>query len=70
MDPYVQGTTYVDRVRMLTGFAAYVHLGDADREHQVTTQTVSTALTAIGQMIALAVGYNPTKLTGSDKLIP
>ena len=70
MDPYLQGTDYATRVRLLTGFAAYVRSGDAGRGRQVTTSTVSTAITAVGQTIALAVGHNPTKLAGSDKLIP
>ena len=70
VDPYLQGTDYVTRVRLLTGFAAYVRSGDAGRGRQVTTSTVSTAITAVGQTIALAVGHNPTKLAGSDKLIP
>jgi hypothetical protein len=47
-----------------------VRTGEAGRGRQVTTSTVSTAITAVGQTIALAVGQNPTKLMGSDKLIP
>ncbi len=70
MDPYLQRTSYIDRIRLLTGFAAYVRSGDAGRGRQVTTATVSMALTAIGQTIALATGINPTKLMESDKLIP
>lgn len=70
MDPFLQGTTYVERVRMLTGFAAFVRTGGAGRGRQVTTATVSTALTAIGQTVALATGTNPIKLAGSEKLIP
>ncbi|KAL3793071.1 hypothetical protein HJC23_003079 [Cyclotella cryptica] len=70
VDPFLQGASYVDRVRLLTGFAAYVRSGDAGRGRQVSTATVSTALTAVGQTIALATGYNPVKLAGSDKLIP
>ncbi len=37
---------------------------------QVKHCTVSNAITAIGQMIALACDNNPTKIIGSDKLIP
>jgi hypothetical protein len=70
VDPFLQGTRYVERVRLLTGFAAFVRTGDAGRGRRVTTATVSTALTAVGQTIALATGHNPTKLVGSDKLIP
>ncbi len=34
------------------------------------TCTVISALTAVGQEIALACGVNPTNLTGSNKIIP
>jgi hypothetical protein len=70
VDPYLQETNYVTRVQLLTGFAAYVRSGDVGRGCQVTTSTVSMAITAVGQTIAVAVGHNPTKLAGSDKLIP
>jgi hypothetical protein len=37
----------------------------------VTAATVGTVITAIGQMIALAIGVNPTKLHGTEnKLLP
>jgi len=55
---------------MLTNFAAFIHAGDMGLGHTVTTQTVSTAMTAIGRMIALAVRENHTKLTSSNKLLP
>ena len=32
--------------------------------------SVSSAITAIGQTIALATNTNPTKVRGSDKLLP
>jgi hypothetical protein len=70
MEPFQQGTSSVDHVRMLMGFATLIRSGDAGRGCQVTTATVSTALTAIGQMVTLATGHNPIKLAGSDKLIP
>lgn len=65
MDHYLQGTPYINQVHLLTGFAAFVRSGGTGRRCQVATQTVSTALTAIGQTIALAIG-----LSGSEKLIP
>jgi hypothetical protein len=37
---------------------------------RVQTVTVVGALTAVGQEIALACGENPTKVTGSKKLLP
>ena len=70
MYPHLQGVQYTERVRLLSGFAAYVSSGDAGRGRQVTAQTVSTALTAVGMMIALVVRENSTKLVGSDKLLP
>jgi hypothetical protein len=70
MDSYLQGVCYTNSVGLLTGFAAYIQSGDAGRGHQVTVQTVSTVITAIGQKIALAIGENPTKLLGSEKLPP
>lgn len=70
MDPHLQRLAYTNRVQVLTGFAAYVHTGDAKWDGMVTTQTVTMALMAIDQAIALAVGSNPTKLLGSNKLLP
>ena len=71
MDPYLQGVRYDHRVRLLTGYAAAIRSGYYGRGRTVTAATVSTALTAVGQTIALAVGINPTKLPGGDnKLLP
>jgi hypothetical protein len=36
----------------------------------VSAQTVASALTAVGQTISLAIGHNPIKLSGSEKLLP
>jgi hypothetical protein len=70
MDTFLQGTSYIERVFMLTEFAAFVRSGNTRRGCQVTTATVSTVLTAVGQTVALATGHNPIKLVGSYKLIP
>jgi hypothetical protein len=70
VDPHLQGVSYTDHFHLLTGFAAYIRSGDAGRGHQVTAQTVSTAITAVGQTVDLAIGENPTKLLGSEKLLP
>jgi len=70
MDPYLQGVQYTYRVRVLTGFAARVRQGYYGRGKRVATGTVVGAITAVGQEIALACGTNPTKLTGSEKLLP
>ncbi len=37
---------------------------------QVKNCTVSTALTAIGQTVVLACDSNPTKVIGSERLLP
>ncbi len=49
---------------------ARVRTGYYGKGKQVKNCTVSTALTAIGQTIALACNTNPTKISGSEKLLP
>jgi hypothetical protein len=61
---------YTTKVRVLTGFAARVRHGYYGRGKRVAAGTVIGALTAVGQEIALACGDNPTKVVGSDKLLP
>jgi len=51
-------------------FAERVRTGWFGRGKQVQANTVASALTAIGQKIALDMNVNPTKLTGSDKFLP
>ncbi len=70
MDPYLQDTSYTWRAQLLTGFAARVRSGYFGRKKQVAVGTVDSAITAIGTMIALAHGVNPTKLLHLDALIP
>jgi hypothetical protein len=70
LDPYLQGVGYTTRVRVLTGFAARVRRGVYGRGKRVQAGAVIDALVAVGQEIALACGENPTKLIGSDKLLP
>lgn len=55
---------------MLSGLAARVRIGHFGRGKRVQTATVSGALTAIGQTIALAVGTNPIKIEGTGHLLP
>ncbi len=69
MDPYLQGTPHIHPVRLLTDFAACVRSVNAGQGHQVSTETVSSALIDIGQTIALTNRHNPIKLSGYDKLI-
>ncbi len=70
VDAYLQEASYVERVRTITGFAARVREGGYGRGKRVQASTVSSAITAVGQTNALACGTNPTKLVGSDKMIP
>ena len=69
-DPYFQELPYTDHVRRLTSFVACIHTCNTGPVHTVTTQTVSMALMATDQMIALAVRTNQTKLAGLDTFIP
>ena len=70
MDPYSQGVQYTTKVRVLTGFAARIRQGFYGRGKRVAAGTVVGAITAVGQEIALACGTNPTKMTGSERLLP
>jgi len=70
VDPYLQDTPFTIRVRLLSGFAGRVRTGYYGRGQQVQAGSVSSAITAVGQAIALATNTNPTKIVGSDKLLP
>ena len=70
LDPYLQGAEYTTKVRVLTGFAARVRQGSYGRGKRVAAGTVIGALTAVGQEISLACGTNPTKIAGSERLLP
>jgi hypothetical protein len=61
---------YTTKVRVLTGFAARIRQGFYGRGKRVAAGTVVGAITAVGQEIALACGTNPTKMTGSERLLP
>ena len=69
-DPYLQSTSFEHRIRSLTGFAQRVRTGYYGRGRQVQAPTVTSAITAVGQTISMAVGDNPTKVLGSDKFLP
>jgi hypothetical protein len=69
-DPYLQMTTFEQRIRCLTGFAQRVRTGYFGRGRQVQAATVTGAIAAVGQTISLAIGHNPTKVIGSDKFLP
>jgi hypothetical protein len=69
VDPYLQDTNFAKRIRLLSGFAAQVRTGIYGAGGQVKNCTVSSALMAIGQTIALACNSNPTKIVGSKHLL-
>ncbi len=70
VDPFLDGTPFQTRVRCLTGYAQRVRTGFFGHGRQVQGTTVSQAITAIGQTIALAQNVNPTKVEGSNKFLP
>ena len=70
VDPFLQDTSLTNRVRLLTGFAGRVRTGYYGQGKQIQAGSVSSAITAVGQAIALATNTNPTKIVGSDKLLP
>jgi hypothetical protein len=57
-------------MRVLSGFMARVCTGFFGQGKQVKHCTVSSTLTAMGQMIALACNNNPTKINRSKKPLP
>jgi hypothetical protein len=70
VDPFLQDTSFSVRVCLLKGFAGCVRTDYYGRGKQVQAGSVSSAITAVGQAIALATNTNPTKIVGSDKLLP
>ena len=70
MDPYLQDAPFQKRIHLLSGFAARVRTGYYGKGIQVKNCTVSGALTAIGQTVALASNANPIKTVGSECLLP
>ena len=70
VDPSLQFSGFAERVRLLSGYAARTRTGFYSRGRQVKAQTVSSALTAIGQTIALEHERNPIKVNGSSNLLP
>ena len=70
VDPYLQDTPFTTRIRLLSGFAARVRTGYYGCGKQVQAGSVSGAITSVGQEISLATNTNPTKIVGSDKLLP
>jgi hypothetical protein len=67
VDPLPQGVPFGTKSRPLTGFAQRVREGYYGQGTTVRAGTVCTAITAIGQTIAMANGENPTKMLGLEK---
>ena len=70
VDPYLQDAPFQKQIRLLSGFAARVLTGHYGKGNQVKNCTVSSALTAIGQTVALACDANPIKAVGSERPLP
>jgi hypothetical protein len=70
VDPYLQHTKFETKIRCLTGFGAHTITGYYRQGQQVQAATVTGATTAVGQKISMAVGDNPTKVSGSEKFLP
>jgi hypothetical protein len=70
VDPYLQDKQFPTKMCAISGFLARVCTGYYGQGKQVKNCTVSSVLTAIGQTIVLACNNNPTKIKGSDKLLP
>jgi len=70
VDPYLQDAPFQKRICLLSGFAARVRTGLYGEGNQVKNCTVNSALTAIGQTVALACDANPKKVVGSERLLP
>jgi hypothetical protein len=52
------------------GFAAHTRVGFYGYGRQVQISTVTGAIMAVGQTTALACNKNPTKVIGSEKILP
>jgi hypothetical protein len=70
VDHYLQDTPFTMRVCLLTGFAGRVRTGYYGRGQQIQAGSISSTITSVGQTIALATNTNPTKIAGSEKLLP
>ena len=60
VDPFLQDTPFTNRVRLLTGFAGRVRTGYYGQGKQIQAGSVSSAITSVGQAIALATNTSPT----------
>jgi hypothetical protein len=68
--PYLQDNNFFKHIRLLSGLAAQFRTGFYGAGCQVKNCTVSSALTAVGQAIALGCNSNPTKIVESKRLLP
>jgi hypothetical protein len=67
MNPYLQDVRFNHRMHLTTGFASRIRRGKYSGNRTVRASTVSSALTSIGQTIALVFEHNPFNVMGSDK---
>jgi len=70
VDPLLQEAPYTTKVRCLTGFTACIRCGRYGSGQAVKGDTVATMLSAVGKEISPACNGNPTKVTGSERLVP
>ena len=71
IDPYLQNTIFVHKVRALTGFAQAIRERGFNKEGgKVRAPTVSSALTAVGKTCAMAGGTDPTKDPATGRFLP
>jgi hypothetical protein len=66
----LQDTNFSTQIRLLSRFAVRVRTGYYGKGNQVKNITVSSVLMVIGQTIVLACDVNPTKVMGSERLLP
>ena len=70
MEPWLQDSTYHQRVQFPTGFTACVRSGRYGKGKQVAIGTVYGALLDVGTTVALSYEGNPTKAHGGKTLVP
>lgn len=71
LDPFLQKTPYTTKIQAISGFAGRMRTGYYGQRRQISAPAVTTAITAVGTTIALATGFNPTRMRGAqDKLVP
>ena len=70
MEPELKDTPFRDQFRCLSGFVGLSRTGYFGRGKQVQASTFASAITAVGNTIALSHQIKPTKMPHSEKLLP